>query len=62
MAPELVQEQATAENISNSVLKLLDDTVALEAQRREMLKIKDLLGGPGASAQVADIALNMLKQ
>ena len=62
IAPELVQEKATAENIRDTVLRLLDNAGGLEAQRREMLKIKELLGGPGASAQVADIALNMLQQ
>ena len=61
IAPELVQEQATVENISDSVLQLLDNADGLELQRREMLKIKDLLGGPGASARVAEIAINMLK-
>jgi lipid-A-disaccharide synthase len=62
IAPELVQEQATVENISDSVLHLLDDADGLEVQRREMLKIKDLLGGPGASARVAEIAMNMLQR
>ena len=62
IAPELVQEQATAENIRDSVIKLLDDADGLELQRREMLKIKELLGGPGASVQVADIAMNMLQR
>ena len=62
IAPELVQEQATAENIRDSVLQLLDDADGLEVQRREMLKIKDLLGGSGASARVAEIAMNMLQR
>jgi lipid-A-disaccharide synthase len=62
IAPELVQEQATAENIRDSVLKLLKDADRLEMQRREMLKIKDLLGGPGASARVAEIAMDMLQR
>ncbi len=61
VAPELVQKQATAENIRAAVLQLLDDADGLQAQRHEMLKIRDLLGGPGASAQVADIAMNMLR-
>jgi lipid-A-disaccharide synthase len=61
IAPELVQEQATAENIRDAVLHLLNAAGGLEAQRREMLKIKDILGGPGASAQVAEIAVNMLQ-
>jgi lipid-A-disaccharide synthase len=62
IAPELVQKQATAENIRDSVLQLLDNTDGLEVQRREMLKIKNLLGGPGASARVAEIAMNMLQR
>ena len=62
IAPELVQEQATAENIRDAVLHLLGDDGILETQRREMLKVRKLLGGPGASAQVAEIAMNMLQQ
>jgi lipid-A-disaccharide synthase len=61
IAPELVQENATAENITESVLHLLDDTAALETQRREMSRVKELLGGPGASERVAEIAMNMLR-
>ncbi|GAF97662.1 unnamed protein product, partial [marine sediment metagenome] len=32
----------------------------LERLRLELLKIKDTLGGPGASGRVADIAVGML--
>jgi lipid-A-disaccharide synthase len=60
IAPELVQEQATADNIRDAVLHLLNDDGGLEVQRREMSKIRKLLGGPGASAQVAEIAMGML--
>lgn len=62
IAPELVQEKATAENITNSVLQLLKNASGLEQQRREMLSVRDLLGGPGASIRVAEIAANMLKR
>jgi lipid-A-disaccharide synthase len=62
ISPELVQEHATAENITESVSHLLDDTSALEKQRREMSRVKELLGGPGASERVAAIAMNMLRQ
>jgi lipid-A-disaccharide synthase len=62
IAPELVQENATAENITESVVHLLDNTAALETQRREMSRVKESLGGPGASERVAQIAMNMLRQ
>jgi lipid-A-disaccharide synthase len=62
IAPELVQDKATAENITNSVLQLLENASTLEQQRREMLRVKDLLGGSGASIRVAEIATNMLKR
>ncbi|UCH23407.1 MAG: lipid-A-disaccharide synthase [Deltaproteobacteria bacterium] len=61
IAPELVQDKATAENITNSVLQLLENDSTLEKQRREMLRVKELLGGSGASIRVAEIATNMLK-
>ncbi len=61
IAPELVQDKASAENITHSVLQLIDNPSRLEEQRCEMLRVKDALGGPGASARVAEIAMKMLK-
>jgi len=60
IVPELIQDEASPENISRLALNILNDADRLEKMRNELLGIRKMLGGPGASEQVADIAINML--
>ena len=60
IVPELVQDKATPDRIANRVCAMLNDTSYLKRLKRELLSIKELLGGPGASERVADIAVGML--
>jgi len=60
IVPELVQNKASPENIADKALAILNDSQGLEKLRNELCGIRDLLGGPGASERVADIALSML--
>ncbi|QTA81937.1 Lipid-A-disaccharide synthase [Desulfonema limicola] len=60
LLPELIQDQAIPENIAQIVLKMLDNVPALISLRHDLLNIKKLMGRPGASERVADIALNLL--
>jgi len=60
IVPELLQEKASPIKIADTVFELLSDASGLEEMRRELLNVKDILGGPGASERVADIALGML--
>ncbi|HUV50304.1 MAG TPA: lipid-A-disaccharide synthase [Anaerolineae bacterium] len=60
IVPELVQSKASPENIADTVLNMLNDASGLERLRKELLSVKDSLGGPGASERVAEIALGML--
>jgi len=61
VAPEFVQDAATPEALADALLPLLD---ADSAERREMIEglshIRGKLGGPGASARVAEIAGELL--
>jgi lipid-A-disaccharide synthase len=61
LAPELIQHDASAENIAANVSKLLNDDSRLQNLKDELLKVRKALGGPGASQRVAEIALNMLQ-
>ena len=59
IVPELIQGDASPEKIADTVNNMLKDQVKLEAVEKELLGIKDLLGGPGASRRVAKIALDL---
>jgi lipid-A-disaccharide synthase len=60
IVPELVQSKASPENIADTALNMLNDASGLERLRKELLSVRDSLGGPGASELVAEIALGML--
>ncbi len=60
IVPELIQERATPDNIADEVLRILGDSGKIESMRKELIGIRNLLGGSGASERVADIAISML--
>ena len=60
IVPELLQNKASPGNIADTVFRMLNDSTGLEKLRGELLNTREMLGGPGASKRVADIALNML--
>jgi len=60
VVPELLQSDASPENIADAVLKMLKNTQDMETLKDELTDVKNILGGPGAAKRVADIALTML--
>ncbi len=60
IVPELIQDMATPANIADEVLRILGDSGKIELMRNELMGIRNLLGGSGASGRVADIAISML--
>jgi len=60
LVPELIQDEVSPENIARCTAGLLNDRERLEDIRRELLRAREALGGPGASQRVAAIALEML--
>ena len=60
IVPELLQEDASPMRISKTVIEMIRDPSNLEKVRLELMNTRDLLGMPGASERVADIALGML--
>ena len=60
LLPELLQDRATAENISAAVERMLGDPEKMAILRRQLMNMRSLFGGPGAADRVADIALDMI--
>ena len=61
LVPELIQGQVTAANITEQVLGLLSDEEKLARLKKDLLTAGHLLGGPGASRRVAQIALGLMR-
>jgi len=62
LVPELIQDQATAASISDQVFGLLNDEKRLAQLKKDLLTAGQLLGGPGASRRVAQIALGLMSR
>jgi lipid-A-disaccharide synthase len=60
LAPELLQDDATADNISRSIENMLQDEDELNQLRLRLIALRDVLGGAGASDRVAELALGMI--
>lgn len=60
LVPELIQDQATAANIADQVFSLLADEKRLARLKKDLLTAGQLLGGPGASRRVAQIARGLM--
>ena len=62
LVPELVQHQASAENIASELGRMLSDASQLNNLKQQLLALRNDLGGAGASDRLADLALEMLER
>ena len=60
IVPELLQDAVTPERIAKELTRLLEDQAARSAMLEGLAEVRARLGGPGASARAAAIALSML--
>ncbi|MEA3328811.1 MAG: lipid-A-disaccharide synthase [Candidatus Omnitrophota bacterium] len=60
--PEFIQYQARPKNISRKAAEFLKDRKTLEQLKGELIKIREKLGGPGASRRAAEIILSSLNK
>jgi lipid-A-disaccharide synthase len=58
LVPEFVQHRATAANLSAATLGLLRDPARWAQQRRDLLSLRDKVGGPGAAERAARAILS----
>ena len=60
LVPELLQDDATRVNIAGAIQRMLKDEEKLNHLRRQLIALRDVLGGTGASDRVAELALGMI--
>ena len=58
--PELIQDDFTPERLAHEVLSLIQDPGRIKAVRRGLATVIRRLGGPGASARAARVALELM--
>jgi lipid-A-disaccharide synthase len=59
LQPELIQDDAPPQIIAHTVTAMINDPERLKQMENELVGIRDLLGGAGASDRVARIALSL---
>lgn len=57
---EFIQEQATAENLADEIMRILEDPAYSRMVRQGLLKVRERLGEPGCSQRVAGMLLAIL--
>ena len=62
IVPELLQDEASPENIADTAFNMLNDAKGLQKLRKKLFEIRDMLGVPGASERVAEIALSIMEK
>jgi len=60
IVPEFIQNDATPERLAQALLDILTDERRMDAIRKELSKIKNKLGQPGAAQRAAALAYGML--
>lgn len=62
VVPELLQEQATAQNLADCAMRYLHDTEAYEEMRLRLQRIREQFGPPGSARRVAEAIVAHLRQ
>lgn len=57
VVPELVQSAATGQRLYEEALRILDDRAVYDEMKRELAKVRESLGEPGASKRAAEAVL-----
>lgn len=57
IVPELLQDEATGQRLYEEAIRILEDRSAYDEMRRNLAKVRDALGEPGASKRAAEAVL-----
>ncbi len=60
LVPELLQDDANPKMIADAAARILNDPDGISRLKADFKRLRQRLGGPGASQRVADIALRIL--
>jgi lipid-A-disaccharide synthase len=60
LVPELLQENATGHKVARTVENMLKDPEEFNQLRQELIALREVLGGNGASDRAAELALGMI--
>ncbi|BBO73912.1 lipid-A-disaccharide synthase [Desulfosarcina widdelii] len=60
LMPELIQEDASPQTIAETVIRMVSEPEKLRQLEKELLGVRELLGGAGASDRVAKIAFDLI--
>lgn len=58
--PELIQEDASPEKISEWMALLIEDSNKRQKMLDDLVEVRELLGNPGAVAKTADLVIELL--
>jgi lipid-A-disaccharide synthase len=61
IAPELIQGDVNPEKITSTVLRIIRDPSTLKEMRRELARVREKIGNPGASLRAARITNELIQ-
>lgn len=61
VVPEFVQNEVTPQKLADEIISILQNSEKREEMVRDLRRVKEMLGGPGASERTARIALDMVE-
>lgn len=62
VVPELIQAAANPERIAGETLRLVGDPAAMETMRRDLARVRAIIGQDGASRRAAEEIVSVLKE
>ena len=62
IVPELLQNECTGQNVAERVLAILKNPIELENVKYNLGKVKEKIGGPGASQKAAEEVIKILNK